>query len=600
MSDKIRERFRDVGRTLIAPSARQRDIDRRFDRQIWRTLGDTGLFRKASLVDRAAALEGLAEGSCDLGLAVSVCAHLVVVAVLERFGTRSQKERVLPRLVDGSWVGACANAEPGAGTDVMGLKARAVRAPDGDGFLLSARKRSVTNLGEADVALVSARLQGVPAKEAVNVFLVETRRATGTPARVHMRARDDLAALRTSPTGSLLAWRAPLPIDSLVGERGSGVALFRFMFSEERVTTGFLYLGALRACLARALTHAEQRRQFGQPIGKNQYVQDKIVKMRVAAELLEAHLLFALARMENGEDVHASLSVTKIHGIESALDAAQDLVRLLGSRGVSVDEPAERLLRDLLGLSILGGTVELQKIVVYNESVRALTKRPLAANDGVATHIMGDVLVDVIERVDKQLEKELVRLVATAYPDEPSLKGAWYYDSVPDVVVIARRATVVERNAPDDTEDEAKLPAAVAALAAAAAAAEVRVIAAVRTVVMRAVNVGERDILLAGVGAAVRPGHDDAWGPVTTRALAEAEARGADLAVTFLLPGQSEHRLRDFGFDRLKARVTYLSNSTNGALVEERMPCFVKELRGAALKDEIEARGELHLGIGTW
>jgi alkylation response protein AidB-like acyl-CoA dehydrogenase len=589
VKDGIRDRYRDLGRTLVAPSARARDESATFDREVWRSLAVAGLFRKATLVDRAAALEGLAEGSCDLGLCVSVCAHLVVVAVLERFGTRAQKEHVLPKLVDGTWLGACANAEPGAGTDVMGLKARATRAPGGtEGYAISARKRSVTNLGTADVALVSARLQGVPAREAVNVFLVET-----SGPRVQMRARTDLAALRTSPTGSLVAWRAPLPEGALVGERGAGVSLFRFMFSEERVTTGFLYLGAIRACLARALKHAEQRKQFGQAIGKNQYVQDKIVKMRVAAELLEAHLLYALARMENGEDVHASLSITKIHGIEAALDAAQDLVRLLGSRGLSVDEPAERLLRDLLGLSILGGTVELQKIVVYNESVRSMSAQKARVEADITSPIviMGDALIDVVATVDAALEKELVRLVAAAYPDEAGLRGAWYYDTPPDLVVVARRATVIERDSPDQTDDDARLPAAMSA--------EASVVAAVRTVVVRSVALGERDIVLAGIGAAVRPGHDDAWAPVTARALAEAEKRGADLAVTFLLPGQSEHKLRDAGFDRLRARVTYLGRAT-GALVDERMPCFVKELRGAALKDEIEARGELHLGVGTW
>jgi isovaleryl-CoA dehydrogenase len=364
--DAVAARFFDVGKRLVAPSVVARDRAASFDRALWRALADAGLFRLEGVARRGQALEALVRGSLDLGLAVTACAHFVAIAVVEQHGSDEQKRAWLPKLEDGTWLAGCANAEPGAGTDLMGLKSRA-REREG-GFALSSRKWSVTNVGACDFALVSARLEGAPAREAMNIFGVET-----AGARRWMRLRSDLTGLRTSPTGSLLAWRAPLPPHALVGGRGAGVKLFRLMFSEERVTTGFLYLGALKACLERGVRHAEQRRQFGQPIGKNQYVQEKLVRMRVAAELLEAQLWRTLERMAAGDDVHASLSVVKVHGIEAAIDAAQDLVRLLGSLGVSVDEPAERLLRDLLGLSILGGTVELHKIVIYDETVRALS-----------------------------------------------------------------------------------------------------------------------------------------------------------------------------------------------------------------------------------
>ncbi|MDP2345765.1 MAG: acyl-CoA dehydrogenase family protein [Deltaproteobacteria bacterium] len=357
----VRDRFVDVGARLVGPSTAARDRAGSFDRALWQQLGAAGLFRLETLQERAAGVEGLALGSADLGLAVSVCAHFVVVGVLESEGSATQQERWLPGLRDGSLVGACANAEAAAGTDLMGLKSRA-RVVD-DGVLLSARKRSITNLGACDVALVSARVLDVPAREAVNIFVVD---AHGP--RVQQRLRTDLAGLRTSPTGSLVAWRAPLGSDSRIGAAGDGVRLFRKMFSEERITTGFLYLGSLKASRDRALRHAETRKQFGQAIGRNQYVQEKIVKMQVAIDLLEAHLWRVTQDHAAGVDVHGSLSVVKVFGVEAALQAAQDLVRLLGSRGVSVEEPAERAVRDLLGLSILGGTVELMKMIIYDEA----------------------------------------------------------------------------------------------------------------------------------------------------------------------------------------------------------------------------------------
>ena len=364
----LRSRFVEVGQRLVAPSTSSRDRASSFDRGLWRQLGDEGLFALPTLAERAVAVEGLALGSLDLGLSVSVCAHFVVVSVLESEGTPAQRQRWLPGLCDGSLVAACANAEAAAGTDLMGLKSRARIVDTGsddddDDILLSARKRSVTNLGACDVALVSARVLEVPAKEAVNVFVVD---AHGP--RVRQRLRDDLSGLRTSPTGSLVAWRAPIGRQARIGARGDGVRLFKKMFSDERITTGFLYLGSLKACRDRALLHAEGRRQFGQPIGRNQYVQEKIVRMQVAIDLLEAHLWRVVGDHGAGVDVHGALSVSKIFGLEAALQAAQDLVRLLGSRGLSTDEPAERLVRDLLGLSILGGTVELMKMIVYDEA----------------------------------------------------------------------------------------------------------------------------------------------------------------------------------------------------------------------------------------
>ncbi len=359
--DDERQRFRALGAVTLLPSTSTRDRAALFDRSLWRALGDAGLFALPTLAQRCAALEGLAYGGTDLGVAVSACAHFVVVAVVEADGSPAQKSRWLPGLKDGSLVAACANAEVGAGTDLMGLKSRAVVGADGS-VVVSARKRSVTNLGAADVALVSARVAAVAAREAVNVFLVD-----GHGPRVRQRLRTDLAGLRTSPTGSLIAWRAPLGADALVGALGDGVRLFRRMFSEERITTAFLYLGSLKYCRDRAMQHAESRSQFGQPIGKNQYVQEKIVRMQVAIDLLEAHLWRVVDDFGAGIDVHGALSVCKIHGVEAALLAAQDLVRLLGSKGISTSEPAERLVRDLLALSILGGTVELQKLIVWDD-----------------------------------------------------------------------------------------------------------------------------------------------------------------------------------------------------------------------------------------
>jgi isovaleryl-CoA dehydrogenase len=580
---QLRARFFALGKQL-APGVAERDRAGRFDRAVWKTLADAGLFSLSGVGRRAAALEALAEGSLDLGVAVSAAAHFVVVAVVEQRGTPAQKARWLPPLLDGRWVAACANAERGAGTDLMAIASRARRDDDGS-LWLSARKHSVTNLGACDFALVSARLHGVPAAKAVNVYGVET-----SGPRRQMRLRRDLSGLRTSPTGKFIAHRAQLETDAQVGDTGDGVSLFRTMFSEERITTGFIYLGALKGALAMGLEHAEQRRQFGQPIGRNQYVQDKLVKMQVAIELLEALLWSAVGAHDravvDGTDesaLHATLSVIKVHGIDAAITAAQDLVRLLGARGLSTDVPAERLLRDLMGLSILGGTVELQKIVIYNEMARAYRAthpRPRADVDrgagvdkgaddvkvNVDVNVVVRAVADGVATADEDVYRSLVK---RAFKDEPSLGGGWYFGTRPTAVMEARVADVV---------------------------------VGIRTVVRRAVHMNGRDVVVWGSGAAVVAGSASENAAVDAalmqKIVADAEADGAAALMSFVLTQSSAERLRAQGFRRLQAKVFFLDADT-GALQQERTPCYVRALAGNFV-DEVESAGAIHVGAGIW
>ncbi len=366
--DAVRARFKDVGARVLAPTVAARDaavvVDEAGFRGLFAALGTAGLFGLRALPARVAAIEGLAHGSSDAGVVVSACAQLVVVDVVARFAAPSLRARVLPGLMAGTAIGACANAERDAGTDLMALRSRT--APTPAGRVLTARKHSVTNLGFADVALVSARDVDASAREAVNVYVVD-----GHGAGVCQGLRADLTGLRTSPTGRLLARRAVVDSDARVGAHGDGVRLFRAMFSEERITTSALYLGLLKSCRDRALHHALDRQQFGAPLAKNQYVQEKLVRMQVAIELLSHQLDAVVSAYGAGRPVHGPLSVLKLYGVDAALAAASDLVRLLGARGVSAHEPAMRVVRDLHALSILGGTAELMKMVIFDEMVKS-------------------------------------------------------------------------------------------------------------------------------------------------------------------------------------------------------------------------------------
>ncbi len=574
MSDReaVRKRFEELGARLAEPSSKARDLDGTFDRTLWRALGEGGLFRAGvprqfggeglALELAVAALEGFAEGSRDLGLSTSVLAHQVCCDIVARHGSAEQKSGWLPLLLSGEWVGAVANAEPNAGTDIMGLRARAF--PVAGGTALRGRKRSITNLGAADLALVSARLAGTDPRQAINAFGIELPRA-GT----HVRPIRDLVGLRTSPTGSLLLRSTVVPAEARVGALGQGVELFRRTFSLERLLAGGIYLAALRIALDRAVSFAERREQFGQPVGRNQFVQERVVRMRVAEELLPPLLSQAAQALERGEDAFGALSVIKLHGLEAALEAAQGLLRILGSLGVRRVELAERLIRDLLALSIFGGTVELHKIVTYNETVRQHL-RAEAAGATLAAPVPPGVALEVVDAARRTPAEvaELVALVAEALPGQPALAGRYFYDSPPQQLVLARGP---------------------------------RGLLGLRILVERTVRIGEREVKLAGTGIAIRPGaqQQGIGKALTARALSELSAAGVEVAVAFLLPGTSDRLLRRFGFRPLSARVTHLARDS-GQLVVERAACYALELRPGALLEEIESSGVLHLGTGTW
>jgi alkylation response protein AidB-like acyl-CoA dehydrogenase/GNAT superfamily N-acetyltransferase len=561
-------RYYQLAHEAIRPAVRANDDAHAFDRDAWRRLGGADFFRLPVARELgglgcppaqcAAALEGLVEGSADLGFSVSAVAHWVALLSLQRFGCESVMARYLPRLLSGEWVAAVANAEPQAGTNLMAIASHALRTPNG--FDLHTRKQCITNVGVADLMLVSARLRDVSPRKEVNIFLVEK-----TAPGVAVQTLNQLTGLRTSCTGDLVAQPASLPADALLGEVGSGLEIFRTMFTQERLWTGVLYLAALRACQERALDHAETRLQFGRPIGRNQYVQDRIVRMSVAEQLLRSLLAGLLASVERGEDVSDALSVVKIHGVDAAIEASESLVRLLGGRGVSKTETAEKFHRDLLALSILGGTVELQKIVLYQE----LARRWAAAREpDPPTWPDLSVTIHDTANLEPVLEGALVDLTARLFPGEAALAGKFYYDTRPDIVLAAWK--------------ENRL-------------------AGFRVLTRRQIDLNGTPMRIAGLGIGVEPTlqRQGIGTMLTRRALELLRELGDDLAVAILLTPNAEHMLQSFGFARIKAQVTYVQRE-GGEMVVESMPVLALDLHRGTLLEDINGVGRLHLGTGTW
>ncbi len=353
-------RFREAAKAIVNPRIASHEASRSFDRASFAALASLGLcdLGARSLSSTFAALEGLATGCDDAGFAVSVVAHAgVAVPVLRELASPSLRDRVLPAAVSGDHLIAVANAEPSGGTDVLGVRAR-VRPIDG-ALTLSGRKRSITNVGRADVILVSARdASASDPSRAIAAYAVDAR-ARGC----HQRARVDRMGLWTSPTGDLIARNVALSPDARICD---GVDFFRRCFALERLTVGALYVGALRRTARRMAAWVTERPS----LAEHQYVQERVVRTRASLAAVEAMLFFTRRAFLTGERCEAELSTLKSEGAERALDAAEDLVRLMGARGYESRAGAEKDARDLMGLTMLGGTAELHRAVIFRAARR--------------------------------------------------------------------------------------------------------------------------------------------------------------------------------------------------------------------------------------
>ncbi len=240
-------------------------------------------------------------------------------------------------------------------------------------------------------------------------------------------------------------------------------------------------------------------------------------------------------------------------------------MRVLGGRGISKHEPAEKYHRDLLALSVLGGTVELQKIVLYGELARHWHRRH---PQGPPRRAEVDITVHETTNLEPGLESALVSLTARLFPEQPALEGKFYYDTRPDLVVAAWK--------------EGQL-------------------AGFRVVTRRSLELGPGRLRIAGLGIGVDPRwqKQGIGTELTRRTLEVLREQGDELALAILFTPNAEKLLRSFGFVQLEARVTYFQRD-NGQLVVESMPAFALDLMSGSLVDDINARGCLHLGVGTW
>jgi alkylation response protein AidB-like acyl-CoA dehydrogenase len=304
------------------------------------------------------ALETLGATCPDQGLLLSIQAHIWSVEMpILRFGTDDQRRRVLPKMCDGSWVGAITVTEPESGSDALALRTRAERR--GDRYVINGSKTLITNAPDADLFLVFATIDCTKGLWGVTAFLVErgTRGLTvGTPI--------DTLGLSTSPIADVYFDDCELPVENVLGQEGQGAAIFNYTMAWERSCILAGTVGAMDRQLETCLRYVKTRRQFGKLIGDFQLVATKIVDMKLRLDTARLLLYRAAWSLARGDQNLAEGAAAKLYISEAAVRSALDAIQVHGGHGYTRELSAERELRDAVGARLYAGTSEVQRLII--------------------------------------------------------------------------------------------------------------------------------------------------------------------------------------------------------------------------------------------
>lgn len=344
-----------------------RDRDEVFPRELWHACADFGLQGilvpeewnggGQDLLSAVAVLEGIGYGARDNGLVFSVAAHAASCeGPLAAFGSEAQKEEWLPRLVDGSVIGATGITEPDSGSNALGLAATASESRDG--WLLNGSKTFVTNAPVADLFIIYARTSD-SAFAGITCFLVPT----GTEGLTIGPPMEKMG-LRTSPMSQVYLDNCQVPASAVIGGVGSGAMVFNQTMDVERLMVMAPAIGVMERLLERCVSHARQRTTGSVPIGKHQSISHRIADMELQLEAARL-LLYRAAwhKMRRGTATRQS-ALAKLAVSEAYEGICRDAVQIFGGYGYMVDYEIERELRDALATTLYVGTSEIQRNLI--------------------------------------------------------------------------------------------------------------------------------------------------------------------------------------------------------------------------------------------
>ena len=363
---QIRDMARDFARERLAPGAAERDRESRFPREELREMGELGFLgmlvpeayggSQTGAVAYALALEEIAAGDGPCSTIMSVHNSVGCVPIL-RYGTQEQKQRFLPKLASGAWIGGFALTEPQAGSDAANLKTRARR--DGDHYVIDGAKQFITSGKNGDVIIVFAVTGPQSGKKGISAFIVPT----ATPGYEVVRVERKLG-LHASDTCQIAFNGMRIPAENRLGEEGEGYRIALSHLEGGRIGIAAQAVGMARAAFEAARDYARERIAFGVPVIDHQAVAFRLADMATQIAVARQMVLHAAALKEEGQPCLTEASMAKLFASEIAEKVCSDAIQIHGGYGYMADYPVERIYRDARICRIYEGTSDIQRIVI--------------------------------------------------------------------------------------------------------------------------------------------------------------------------------------------------------------------------------------------
>jgi alkylation response protein AidB-like acyl-CoA dehydrogenase len=365
---KLRDSVRQFAERGLNQDLLERDREGVFRRDLWQECAAFGIHglpipeeyggSGAEALTTMLAMEALGYGCRDQGLLFSIHAHMWSVEMpILAFGTDRQKQLLLPKLVNGSWVGAHGMSEPESGSDAFGLRTTAVRR--GDRYVINGSKTFVTNAPEADLFLAFATVDRRKGMWGVTAFLIE--RATKG---LSVSKKIEKMGLTTSPMAEVIFEDCEVPAENVLGRVGQGATIFNHSMGWERSCILASTVGAMERQLEACIRYVKSRRQFGKPIGNFQLVSSKIADMKVRLETSRLLLYRAAWAQSQGGMTALEAAMAKLYISDAAVQSALDAIQVHGGYGYMKEFEIERDLRDVLGGKLYSGTSEIQRLII--------------------------------------------------------------------------------------------------------------------------------------------------------------------------------------------------------------------------------------------